>query len=119
MKIPALILLFALALYAQDTLTPNQAVVREIAPGTTQAYSIRLDAGDYVSGSIMRHGATNIVIFLPAGALLRRFPAPPGDSKREFAFVAETAGVYRIELGPAAQAASYELLVTEVLPLGE
>jgi enterochelin esterase-like enzyme len=119
MKIPALILLFALALYAQDTLTPNQAVVREIAPGTTQAYSIRLDAGDYVSGSITRHGATNIVIFLPGGALLRRFPAPPGDSKREFAFVAETAGVYRIELGPAAQAASYELLVTEVLPLGE
>ena len=48
MKIPALVLLFAPGLFApvllaQATLTPNQTVVREIAPGTTQAYSIRLD----------------------------------------------------------------------------
>jgi enterochelin esterase-like enzyme len=123
-KIPALILLFAPAsfapvLLAQATLTLNQTVAREIAPGTTHSYSIRLDAGDYVSGSITRHGAANIVIFLPEGALLRRFPAPPGDSKREFAFAAETTGVYRIELGPTAQAASYELMLTEVLPLSE
>src|SRR5580658_9189667 len=117
MRNSASLLLFPFALWAQDTLTPNQPVTREIAPGTTQSYSVRLNAGDYVSGSITRHGATNIVIFLPAGTLLRRFPAPPGDSKREFAFVAETAGVYRMELGPAALAASYELLVTEVLPL--
>jgi hypothetical protein len=113
------LLLFPFALLAQDPLTPNRAVAREIAPGITQSYSVRLDAGDYVSGSITRHGATNIVIYLPEGALLRRFPAPAGDSKREFAFVAETGGVYRMELGPVAQAASYELMLTEVLPVSE
>src|SRR5438128_221591 len=97
MKISTLLLLSS-SLYAQDTIRVNQHVTREIATGATHAYSIQLNAGDYVSGSLTQQGRASIVLFLPGGALLRRFPAPPGNGTRQFAFSAEGTGAYRIEL---------------------
>jgi len=88
--------------------------------GATQTHTIQLTAGDYVSGSITQQGRTSIVLLQPNGSLLRRFPAPPANGKRQFAFVAETTGGYRIELAPSpGQTSKYELLLNEITPVSE
>lgn len=86
---------------------------RELLTGDTSGasptrYTINLREGDYVTGSITQTGRTRIVIYLPDGSLLRRFPSPPEDGKRDFEFAAEAAGPYSIQLVPYDQMARYQ-----------
>lgn len=112
-------LLLAGHVMAQDAITLNQPVSRELAAGTTESYSIRLSAGDFVSGSISQQGRAQINLYLPGGSLLRRFPSPPADGKRQLSFVAEAAGMYRIELLAVGQSANYELVLNEVVAVDD
>jgi enterochelin esterase family protein len=104
---------------APDTLAPNKVVTGQVAPGTPRSYSLRLNSGDYVGGSITQHGQTTISIYLPDRSFLRRFSAPTADGKRTFAFSAETAGDYRIELDASDKPAQYELRLDDVANLDE
>ena len=81
MKIITVSALFVLLLFVQDVsaqqkLSPNQPVVRDIEPGKTHSYSISLNDGDYVSNSITQHGKVDVTIFSPDGSRLRRFLGP-------------------------------------------
>ncbi len=114
------ILLFVQDLSAQQKLSPNQPVVRDIEPGKTHLYPISLNDGDYVSNSITQHGKVDVTIFSPDGSRLRRFLGPPGEAKRQFAFVAEGTGVYSISIAnPEGQSSKYELILEKILPLNE
>ena len=105
---------------AQQKLSPNQPVVRSIEPGKTDSYSISLNDGDYVSNSINQQGKVDVIILNPDGSRLRRFPGPQGDGKRQFAFVAEGAGVYSINVANLeGQPSKYELILEKILPLNE
>ena len=105
---------------AQQKLSPNQPLVRSIEPGKTDSYSISLNDGDYVSNSIDQHGKVDVIILNPDGSRLRRFPGPQGDGKRQFAFVAEGAGVYSINVANLeGQPSKYELILEKILPLNE
>ena len=119
MRIAAIVALCSSAL-AQDLLRPGDGVLREIAPGATQQYAVQLGAGDYVDASITRQGRTNVAVFRPNGVLLRRFPLPAVDGNRQFAFVAEPEGRYKIEVTNSAdQPAKYVLRVDQITPLTE
>jgi len=115
------IVLFSVAVVAgQDTLKLNQPVERDLPPGTPQSYTIQVTPGDYVAGSIDQHGKADMAVILPDGSRLRRFPAAPEDGKRSFAFVAETAGTYRLELTTTAtQPVHYLLRLEAMLSLNE
>jgi hypothetical protein len=79
-------------------LSVNQSVEREIAAGTSHAYTIQLNTGEYVAGSIDQRGiAVLAVVFQPDGSRLLTFPRPR-EGKRAFAFIADAAGTYRLEL---------------------
>ena len=83
---------------ALDTLKVGQPLARAIAAGDTHAYTIALDAGDYVAGAIDQRGILVLAaVFTPDGSRLRNFGGPR-DVKRTVAFIAERAGTYRIEL---------------------
>jgi len=96
-----------------DVSRPSIIYQRELVVGDTSGasptwYSVSLREGDYVTGSINQKGRTRIVIYLPDGSLLRRFPSPPDDGKRDFEFAAEAAGPYRIEIVPYDETAHYD-----------
>jgi hypothetical protein len=96
---------------AQDALEINQAIEREILPGAAHSYTIDLRAGDYVAGSIEQKGlAVLAAVFLPDGSRMRGLSGPR-EGKRDVAFIAETSGIYRLELrGPTpAEVAQYNL----------
>ena len=79
-----------------------------------------MNDGDYVSGSINQHGKLNVSILNNDGALLRRFPGPSEDAKRQFAFAAEGSGSYSIVIAnPGDQLVKYELLIEKILSLNE
>ena len=100
----ALLLWVARLAPAQDMLSINQPIEREIVAGTAHAYTILLNAGDYVAGSVDQRGiAVLAVAVLPDGSRFRGFPGPP-TGKRPFAFIAETPGLYRLELRAPTQA---------------
>ena len=77
------IALFVPSVAAQERLLPNQTVAKSIESTKTQTYSISLNDGDYLSGSINQHGKVNVSILNSDGSLLRRFPGPSGDEKRQ------------------------------------
>ncbi len=109
--IPLCVLLFCGSAGAQDLLAANKAVEREIRVGESHSYTIALAAGDYAAGSIDQQGvAVLATVFRPDGSRLRGLPGPR-EGKRTFAFIAETAGTYRLELrGPTeAEVAQYGL----------
>lgn len=105
---------------AQEKLTVNQPVSRNIAAGATNKYSISLNDGDYAGMSISQHGRVNLFILNPDGSVMDRLLGPSGDDRNTFAFAAEGAGVYSISIvNPGEQAARYELLLLKILSLNE
>ena len=105
---------------AQEKLTVNQPVSRNIAAGATNKYSISLNDGDYASVSYSQHGRVNIFIFNPDGSVMHRLLGPSGDDSDTVAFAAEGAGVYSISIvNPGEQAARYELLLQKIVSLDE
>lgn len=111
-------LFFVHDVLSQEKLLPNRAVTRDIEPGKTHSFSISLNDGDYVDGSISQHGKVNITIVNPDGSIMRRFLGPSGDAKNRIAFAAEGSGLYSINLAnPGEQPAKYELIVENILTL--
>jgi enterochelin esterase-like enzyme len=116
--------------YAQTELRVGEDVEGDIVPGNSQAYTIDLASGDYVSGTLDVHGmAVSIRVLQPDGARLRVFSGP-AEGKRPFAFIAEAEGTYRLELTtPPAEAgdagsqhptlARYGLSLTQNVSLDE
>ncbi len=117
----ALALLFPLQdAVAQERLLPNQTVAKSVESNKTHTYLVSLNDGDYVSGSINQHGKVNMSILGADGSLLRSFPGPSGDAKRQFAFAAEGGGSYAISIAnPGDQTVKYELLIEKILSLNE
>jgi len=102
-------LLFGAAAAAQDTRPLGDASEREIQPGASHSYTIALEAGDLVTGSLDQQGGAVLgTVFLPDGSRLRGLPGPR-EGKRDFAFIADAPGTYRLELrGPTqAEASQY------------
>ena len=97
-------LLLGASAAAQDTRPLGDASERDIQPGASHSYTIALKAGDLVLGSIEQHGVAVLgTVFLPDGSRLRGLPGPR-VGKRDFAFIADAAGPYRLELSRATQA---------------
>jgi len=120
MKKLTLVLLASSAFAAEDSLKINEPVDHDLTAGSSPRYEIRLNADDYVAGSIEQHGKVDMAVLLPDGSLLRRFPGGPNDEKRMFGFIAETAGTYRLELTTTAdQPAWYRIRLNEMLSLNE
>src|SRR5437764_7567196 len=110
-------LCFIQGVTAQEKLLPNQNVAKSIESAKTQTYSVSLNDGDYVGGSINQYGKVNVSILNTDGSLLRRFPGPSGDAKRQFAFAAEGGGSYSIVIAnPGDQLVKYELLIEKIFP---
>ena len=105
---------------AEDRLELDQPLAGDLASGTSHSYTLALNSGDYAAGSITQSTPTNLTIYLPNGSQLRRFPGLPQGGTRQFAFAAEAAGTYRIELTASSpQGGRYELRLIQVLPLDE
>jgi enterochelin esterase-like enzyme len=115
----------------QETLTVNVPVEQEILPGASHSYTLRLNAGDYVAGAIDQDGiAVFGAVFLPDGSRMRGLPGPR-EGKRDFAFIAEQRGAYRLELRgptsaetaqsglPPVEKGRYTLKIAEILSLDE
>src|SRR5262245_45064625 len=83
---------------AQEPLPVTGSVVHDVTAGTTHSYAIQLSAGDYVAGFVDQRGTVVVAsAFLPDGSKIRTFNGPP-TGKRQFAIVAETAGMYRLDI---------------------
>lgn len=106
---------------AQGELALGTLAAREIAPGASHVYTVRLASGDYLGGEMDTHGLTcSLTVYLPGGTRLRSFRGS-SEAKRQFSLVAETAGLYRLEITNAekTQSGKYELRLTEKLSLDE
>ena len=100
----SIVLSIARAAAAQGPLAINEPIERWVVPGTAHAYTITVDAGDYVAGSIEQQGMPVYgAVYLPDGTKLRGLPGPR-EGKRDFAFIADAAGTYRLELRAATAA---------------
>src|ERR1700722_12019419 len=105
---------------AEDGLEVNRSITGDLTSGTSRSYTITLNSGDYAAGFVKQSAKTDLAIFLPDGSQLRRFPGPAQAVARQFAFVAEAPGTYRLELATAdSGVVKYELLLSQVLPLDE
>ncbi len=83
---------------AQQSLTVGQSIEVAIAAGATHEYTVALDAGDYVAGAVDQRAITVLAAVLaPDGSRLRNFGGPR-EGRRPFAFIAERAGTYRLEV---------------------
>jgi enterochelin esterase-like enzyme len=105
---------------AQEKISPNQAITRNIEPGKSNIYSVSLQDGDYVGASITQSGRIDVIILDPDGSPHRRFSGSSNDEKKRFSFVAEGTGIYSIKVTNASkQSAKYELLVESILSLND
>src|SRR5437660_12280623 len=105
---------------AQERLSPNQTMTRKIEPGKTDLFSIALNDGDYISGSIGYNGKINFFILYTDGTIARRLIGSSGEAKVPFLFAAEGAGSYSFKIvNPGDQSASYELAIGKVVSLDE
>jgi hypothetical protein len=64
-------LFFAHDVVSQDKLLPNRIMSGDIQPGKTQLFSITLNDGDYVSGSVSQHGKVDVTIVNTDGSIMR------------------------------------------------
>jgi enterochelin esterase family protein len=115
-----LLLFIAPTIIAQEKLTPNQPVSRNLDAGKTDLFSLTLNDGDYVTVSIGYKGKINFFLLNPDGTIARRLVDTSGEGKIPFPFAAEGAGSYSFKLeNPGKQAAAYELGIGQVVSLNE
>jgi enterochelin esterase-like enzyme len=106
---------------AQEKLSLNQPVNQTATAGVTKKYPIRLNDGDYVEVSLAsQSGSSNLVVANPDGSLMRNFAGPSAGSRNTYAFAAEGAGIFSLNIvNPGEQAAIYELTLQKIVSLDE
>jgi enterochelin esterase-like enzyme len=106
---------------AQEKLSLNQAVNQTVTAGVTKKHPIRLNDGDYVEVSLgSQSGTLNLVVANPDGSLMRNFAGPSAGSRNTYAFAAEGAGIFSLNIvNPGEQAAIYELTLQKIVSLDE
>src|SRR5258706_193495 len=124
MKIGLLVFCFLFSptqeVIAQEKLSPNQTVTRNIEPRKTDLFSIALNDGDYFNISIGYKGKINFFLLNPDGTIARRLVGTSGEGKPSFPFAAEGAGSYSFKIeNPGDQTASYELAIGGLISLDE
>ncbi len=124
MKIRLLLLCFlflpAHEVIAQEKVTPNQTVARNVEPGKTDLFSIALKDGDFFNISIGYKGKINFFLLNSDGTIARRLVGTSGEGRPSFPFAAEGAGMYSFKIeNPGDQSASYELSIGAVVSLDE
>ncbi len=100
--------------WAQEAtlLQEGTQVVRDIQPGETHAYLVRLEASQFASATIeARTGTVRAAAFDPEGTRIRRFGAGP-DGKTRPVLAAETSGEYRLEVTVPDDAAAATYAIT-------
>ena len=101
------------------TLHSPQTVTRDIKAGGSESFELHLRSGDYVHGVIAQRGHVNLNVYLPDRSMLRKFQAPAADGKYDFAFAAEGAGDYKLELTAADKPAHADVELDAVASLDE
>src|SRR6185503_466040 len=96
---------------------PAKSVTGDVNPQAPHAFALHLDSGDYVTCSLTQEGNVPPVLHLPDDAVLRTFPAADSDGRHTFAFAAENAGDYKIEITAEERPAHYELRIEAVTGL--
>jgi enterochelin esterase-like enzyme len=102
-----------------EALSLDKTVMRDINPASPQFFSLHLNAADYVHGSITQRGKVTLSIYLPDHSFLRKFRSTAADGKDTFAFAAESAGDYKVEVDADNQPAHYELRIDAITGLEE
>ena len=107
--------------FAQDKLSVNQPVNQTVTAGVTNKFPIRLNDGDYVEVSLAsQSGTVNLLVANPDGSLMRNFTGPSVGTRNTYAFAAEGAGIFSLNIvNPGEQAAVYELTLQKVVSLDE
>ena len=103
-------------------LQQRKPVERELRAKQTHAYTIALEAGQFLDAAVNQRGIDVIVrVLAPDGKLIAEVDSPNGTRGDEpIALEAKTAGTYRIEVSPLEQEGNasvgrYEIRVSEVL----
>jgi erythromycin esterase len=101
-------------------LEQRKPVEREVKAGETHAYTIALEAGQFLGAAVNQRGIDVIVrVFAPDGSKIAEIDSPNGTQGDEpIALEARTAGTYRIEVSPFVQGAQpgrYEIRINEIL----
>ena len=107
--------------FAQERLSVNQPVNRTVTAGVTNKFPIRLNDGDYVEVSLAsQSGTVNLLVANPDGSLMRNFTGSSVGTRNTYAFAAEGAGIFSLNIvNPGEQAAVYELTLQKVVSLDE
>jgi enterochelin esterase-like enzyme len=107
--------------FAQEKLSVNQPVNQIVTAGVTNKYPIRLNDGDYVEVSLAsQSGSVNLLVANPDGSLMRGFAGPSVGARNTYAFAAEVAGIFSLNIvNPGEQAAIYELTLQKIASLDE
>ena len=123
MKLLTLLLLAVLcsAANAQTTLQPGSPVKRELQPGQSHQYTVNLAENQFIQITVDQHEIDVIVrVFSPSGKSLGEFDSPNGgEGPEHVSFVAVTAGIYRVTVGPLAEkdtatTGRYEIKIVEL-----
>jgi erythromycin esterase len=103
-------------------LEQHRPIERTLAAKETHAYTIALEAGQFLDAAVNQRGVDVIVrVFAPDGKLLAEIDSPNGNQGDEpIALEAKLGGRYRIEVTPLEQANNasvgrYEIRINEVL----
>ncbi|MEL6615352.1 MAG: serine hydrolase [Bacteroidota bacterium] len=102
MRLPLLLalLLVASGAAAQTALAPGDAIDADLATGDAHAYTLDLDADQFVLGAAMQH-TVDVVVTLtgPDGETIEEFDQPARGAEN-FQFTTETAGAYALTVTP-------------------
>jgi enterochelin esterase-like enzyme len=106
---------------AQEKLSVNVPVNQTITDGVTNKYPIRLNDGDYVEVSLAsQSGKVNLLVANPDGSSMRNFAGPSVGTRNTYAFAAEGAGIFSLNIvNSGEQAAIYELTLQKIVSLDE
>ena len=103
-------------------LEPQKPTERTLAAKETHAYTIALEAGQFLNAAVNQRGVDVVVrVFGPDGKLVAEIDSPNGSQGDEpIALEAKSGGKYRIEVTPLEQANNgsvgrYEIRINEVL----
>src|ERR1044072_7582823 len=89
----------------EQSLQPGATIERQLGPNETQTFAITLAESQFVQLVVEQHGIdVGVRVASPEGKSLGEFDSPNGDHGPEnVAFVAVTAGAYRVNVAPLRQ----------------